>query len=130
MARFDDNDRRLLPGSAEEQSTSTENESYFLETEGPEGADEYYELPAGAPTMLWSILSLLCSLLSIGLCFLYYVSLPIALLAVLFSVVSRKKLGFFDKKSVFGLIVGIFGIVFGLFGLVVDVTGVLDDLIV
>ena len=128
--RFDDNDRKLLPGEVgESANTDPSEESYFLDTDGPEGSDEFYELPSQSASMIWSILSVVCSVLSLALCSMFYLSIPVAILAVGFALLSRKKLGFFDKKSIFGLIIGIFGIVFGVFSMILDLTGVLDKLL-
>ncbi len=90
---------------------------------------EYYSLPEERPSMLWSILSLVFSILSVLLSPIYYIGIPLAVAAIAMAMISGKGLGYFDKMSVLGLIIGIFGAVFGVFALVVDISGVLDGLI-
>ena len=84
---------------------------------------EYYALPAKSVSMIWSVISLVLAILSVLLCPLYYVGIILAVAAVVFAVVSSRKLGFFDKMSIFGLIIGIFGVIFGVFICVLDLTG-------
>ena len=90
--------------------------------------EEYYELPLslGARKRFCSLASLILGALSILLCFLYYVSIPLAILAVIFAFVSRKNFGFFDKITLIGIIFGLVGAVFGISALVLDLVGVLD----
>ena len=91
---------------------------------------EYYELPDSpdARRRGWSVISLFSGILAVLLCSVYYVGIPFAILSVVASLVSRRKLGYFDGLSLSGLLVGIVGCVFCSFALVVDVTGVLDAL--
>ena len=42
------------------------------------------------------------------------------ILSVVFAVVSRKTIGYFDGLAVAGLIIGIFGIVFGVSNMILD----------
>ena len=116
-----------------EEDTQIEYESYTESEENNTYQDEpeCYDLPKSKSqrTMGWSLLSLILSLLSVALCSFWYVSFPLAVGAVVFAVISRRKLGYFDKMSVFGLIVGIVGFVFSAFSLFVSLSGVLDGLI-
>ncbi len=93
--------------------------------------EEYYELPTSlkARTRVWSVVSVLLGIISVLLCPFYYVSLPIAVAAIITAVVSQRLLGYFDGLAVGGLIIGIVGAVFGVFSLVINLTGVLDALI-
>lgn len=108
-----------------------ENEEAVLDKTADEGdvSDEYYSLPAEHPSMIWSILSLAASILSVLLSPIYYAGIPLAAAAISMAIISSKKLGYFDKMSVVGLVIGIFGAVFGIFSIVLDVSGVLDGLI-
>ena len=101
------------------------------ETVVEEAEEERYEFPEGSGrhSMIWSVLSLLASVLSVVLCTFYYLALPLSVMGVIFALVSRKSLGYFDKMSLFGIIIGIFGFVFGIFSMIMDLTGMLDKLI-
>jgi len=92
--------------------------------------NEYYELPDEPQkrNRLWSVISIAAAVLSVILCSFYYVSLPLAAVAIVGALISRRMLGYFDGLSLAGLFVGLVGIVFGAFSLIVDVTGVLDAL--
>ncbi len=65
-------------------------------------------------TMLYSVLSLACGVaaLILGCCGGWF-GLGIGALAIAFSIISRCHLGYFDVKSVIGLVLGIAGAVFG-----------------
>ena len=88
-------------------------------------SDDFYTLPADPRrrSRIWSVLSLLSSVLSVLLCSFYYVSLPLALLGIVFSLISRRTRGFFDGIAVGGLIVGISGAVFGIFSMILNLSG-------
>ena len=63
----------------------------------------------------WSIASLLVSIASLlCCCFVDWLGMVLGALAIVFALISRKNIGYFDGLSLAGLIVGIFGIVFGL----------------
>lgn len=130
---FDENDN--LPKSLPDEAPENDEIDYEEYTDQKEGSYqeevEYYDLPASPKerSMGWSLLSLALSVLSVALCAFWYVSFPLAVGAVVFAVISRRKLGYFDKMSVFGLIVGIVGFVFSAFSLFVSISGVLDGLI-
>lgn len=63
---------------------------------------------------IWSLVSLISAVLSVGLCFLPWLGLVFGILSVVFAVISRNNIGYFDTLGLAGLIVGIFGIVFGI----------------
>ena len=69
-------------------------------------------------TRTFSIVSLIAAVLSIILCFLPTLGIIFGVLAVSFSLFSRKRLGYFDGFSLAGLILGIIGIVFSAFALI------------
>ena len=62
----------------------------------------------------WSVVSLALGILSVLSLFVSWLSLTSGLLAVGCGLISRKNLGYFDKLSVAGIIVGIFGCVFAI----------------
>ncbi len=73
-------------------------------------------------TMGWSVASLVAGILSVVCCCFGYTGVIFGIAAVVFSAVSRKKLGYFDGMSIAGLILGIFGFVFGISMLVMTFT--------
>ena len=88
---------------------------------------EFYAVPAAVGNLLFSVLSLLCAVLSVVLFAFFYIGgIIAAVAAIALAVLSSRKLGFFDRMALFGLIFGLFGLVFGIFSMVVDITGVLD----
>lgn len=71
-------------------------------------------------TMGWSVVSLVTGILSVICCCLGWTGLVFGAAAIIFAVVSRKTLGYFDGLSIAGLILGIFGVVFG--GVILGIT--------
>ena len=63
---------------------------------------------------VWSLVSLICAVFSVCLCFLPWLGLVFGILSLVFAIVSRNNIGYFDSLCLWGLIVGIFGIVFGI----------------
>ena len=63
---------------------------------------------------LYSVISLASSALSVLFAFLSlsWIALILSALGIVFAIVSRKNLGYFDNISLWGLIIGIFGAVF------------------
>jgi ABC-type lipoprotein release transport system permease subunit len=51
----------------------------------------------------------------------------LAILAIIFAIVSRRNLGYFDGFSVAGLVIGIFGLVFSLFVGFLAVSGIITE---
>ena len=66
---------------------------------------------------LYSVISVSLSGLSVLLCFFPWVGLILGSLGILFAIISRKNIGYFDKISIAGIIIGIFGFVFAVMGL-------------
>ena len=116
--------------SGDSREESSENEkaqetAYDILKEADEA--EFYSLPNEKGNLLWSVLSLLAALGSAVLfAFTYVGGLIAAAVAIALSVVSSRKLGFFDRMALFGLIFGIFGMVFGAFSMALDLFGVLE----
>lgn len=82
---------------------------------------------------IWSVGSLVIGILSVLCCCLEWPGAIFGVLAIVFSIISRKKLGYFDGLSIAGLILGICGVVFSVcmivFGYVIETTGFYDELI-
>ena len=68
----------------------------------------------------WSVASIAVAVASVICCCLPWFGLVCGILAVVFAVVSRKAIGYFDNLAIAGLIVGIFGIVFGVSNMVLN----------
>lgn len=94
-----------------------EGESFEVtpDMESKSSDDRYYEVFEKSKTksMVWSVLSLVFGIVSVALSATGFVTLILGVLAVVFAVVSRVKLGYFDTKTIVGMTLGIFGIVFG-----------------
>ena len=69
----------------------------------------------------FAIASMVLGIVAIVCCCFYYVGLVAAVLAIVFSVISRVRMGYFDGFAVAGLIMGIIGLVFGVAILIVEV---------
>ena len=99
------------------------NETKKGEQEAPEGESDYaYKkvMPKKQNRRTWSVVSLALAVLSVLLFRVPWAGLILGLLAVGCAALSRKNLGYFDKLSLAGLIIGIFGIVFALSGLLLS----------
>ena len=91
---------------------------------------EYYTVPMENGNLLWSAVSVLFAVFSVVLFAFFYIGAIIsAVIAIIFSLIASRKLSFFDRMALFGLIFGIFGLVFGGFSMLIDLTGVLDGFI-
>ena len=90
-------------------------------------SDEYYELPLAikSRSLIWAVLSLIAGILSLVLCPIYYVSFILSACSAVFSLMSRHNLGFFEKYSIIGLILGIMGFVCGVFSFVANMIGII-----
>ena len=67
----------------------------------------------------FSITSMVLGIVSVLCCCLGWTGLIFGAAAIVFAIVSRKSLGYFDGMSIAGLVVGIFGVCFGVLMLVV-----------
>lgn len=147
MDRKDDfrNDRDVeessLPASYEEKdsdgkSADSAPESYYHDITTPpaEGEDRYYEIfeKTKHKTRGFSVAAMTLGIISVLCCCFGWVSLVLGIAAIVFSVISRVTLGYFDGMCIAGLILGIFGVVFGSSMLIMDmliVRGVFDEYI-
>ena len=94
------------------------------EEQSSEGENEYvYKtvMDGKHNSRIWSVASLIIAVISLLCCCLGWASLIMAVIAIVFAVVSRKNIGFFDGVGLAGLIVGIFGAVFSLTFLLAEV---------
>ena len=114
-------ERLLTAGGEEEVAEEVENENENTVS------DEYYELPLAikSRTLLWSMVSFVLGALSLSLCLFYYISIPFAIASVIFSMVSRRNLGFFEKYSIMGLVFGLMGAVASAFCLIASSIGLM-----
>ena len=73
----------------------------------------------------WSVASFVLSLISVVCCCAWYISGFLAIIGIIFAIVSRKNLGYFDELGIAGLILSIFGLVFALFVGFLAVSGIM-----
>jgi hypothetical protein len=65
----------------------------------------------------WSVASLSVSVISLlCCCFVDWLGLVLSALSIVFALISRKNIGYFDGLAIAGLIIGIAGMVFGVGG--------------
>ncbi len=78
--------------------------------------EEYYDLPQAIRkrTRLWSVIAFAAAIIAILLCHFYYVGFVFVIAAIVFAIISRRTLGYFDNMTVFGIIGGAVGIVFNI----------------
>ena len=65
-------------------------------------------------TLGWSVASLVMGIVSLSTCLFGWASIVFGVIAIAFAIISRFSLGYFEGKSIIGLILGIFGTVFGI----------------
>lgn len=75
--------------------------------------DEIFDI-SKPKTMGFSIASMILGILSVVCCCLTWGGLIMGILAIVFAVISRVSLKYFDGMTIAGLILGIFGTVFGI----------------
>ena len=106
-----------------EESAAEETAEDILRTVTDDG--EYYAVNAENGNLLWSAASIIFAVLSVVLFSFFYIGAIIsAAVAITLSVIASRKLGFFDRMALFGLIFGIFGAVFGIFSMIIDLSGI------
>ncbi len=82
----------------------------------------------------WSLASLIVSIASlICCCFVSWLGIVLSSFSIVFAIISRKNIGYFDGLSLAGLIIGIFGIVFGaasiILAFLMESSGIYDELL-
>ena len=111
------------PTLSEEPTTESEPVSE------PTAVYEESELPFEKPkTVVFSIVSLVLSVVSLVYGFSGFIGAIFGVCAIVFAIISRAHLGFFDKKTILGLILGIVGTIFGVFIGIIDLTGIFSAL--
>lgn len=65
-----------------------------------------------SPTRLWSVISLILSVIAFALSFLGWPGIACGILGLSMAIVSRKMLGYFDKITLGSIIASIFAVVF------------------
>ena len=94
---------------------TTEEDSLLPAERAADSEGTYTKLTKkGKPkTLLWSLLSLILAILSVAFSIFGWAGVILGVCAIIFSIIGRKGLGFFNGFTIAGLLTGIFGIVFG-----------------
>ncbi len=69
----------------------------------------------------FAIASMILGILSILCCCFTYIGIALSIIAIVFAVVSRVRMGYFDGMAIAGLVLGIIGFVFGVSILIIDI---------
>ena len=69
---------------------------------------------------LFSVISIIFAILSVGLCFIPALGIILGLVAMGLGVLSRRNIGYFDGLSLGGIITSIFGVVFSISAILLD----------
>ena len=90
------------------------NEEFNKNTNSQDDGEYVYKtvLEGKKNSRLWSVLSLVFSIVSIICCCVPWTGAILGVISIVFAIVSRVSIGYFDGLSIAGLIVGIFGVVF------------------
>ena len=90
---------------------------YNNENPFEEKNDDYiYQMVTGRgrrKTYGWSVASMVCGIISVICCCTGYAGVIFGILAIVFAIISRKILGYFDGMAIAGLVLGIIGTVLG-----------------
>ena len=93
-----------------------ENESTALAEVKPDNeADRAFAIvnEKGKPkTLIWSVVALICGIVSLVLSTLGWAGLIVGVVAIIFAVVARVKMGYFNSYIIAALICSIFGFIF------------------
>ena len=102
------------------EEDSSSDDSYYgkytggTSDSGEENGYAYKTVMDGVPrSRAWSVASLVLGILSVLCCCVAYGGLVMGVLAIVFAVISRRNLGYFDGMAIAGLVLGIIGTVFG-----------------
>ena len=108
-----------------EQAAFDEDAFYRSSAPAAEDISGIVENLSKPRSMLYSILSLVCAIVSVLICCCGgWFGLGLGALAIAFSVIARRHLGYFDGMAIAGLVLGICGV---LFGAAMAVVGILID---
>ena len=93
-----------------------ENESTALAEVKPDNeADRAFAIvnEKGKPkTLIWSVVALICGIVSLMLSTLGWAGLIVGVVAIIFAVIARVKMGYFNSYIIAALICSIFGVIF------------------
>ena len=128
MSEYDYEEKALPP--ADSDVISEEYEEVDGKREEDKSSEDYYELPKAESSrnMIWSVIAIVLGILSIPACGVYALGLVLSCLAIGSALLSRYRLGYFDRWSVYGLFFGIMGAVCGIFALIVTEMGIFDHI--
>lgn len=120
--------------NSEEESFGFEGESFHQYEEKEERYHPDYAFEAlgdlSRPrTQAYSIASLVFGILSLVCCCTGWLGLVLGVLGIVFSVVSRRHLGYFDSMAIAGMTCGIVGAVMGLMLVILSVSGIIEDIV-
>ena len=93
-----------MNGNGYNQNPFENGDDYLFRTVNPNGRRKTYG---------WSVASLVCGIISVVCCCIGYGAVVLGILAVVFSILSRKNLGYFDGMAIAGLVLGIVGFILG-----------------
>ena len=94
-----------MNGNGYNNNPFDDGNDYLFKTVNPNGRRKTYG---------WSVASLVCGIISVLCCSLGYGAIVFGVLAIIFSSISRKNLGYFDTMAVAGLVLGIMGFILGI----------------
>ena len=101
------------------------NDQNLNQSAGTPGGETVNAAPeanaAKKPSRVWSVLSFILAILSIICCCNSWIPLILGAVAIVFAIISRSKLGYFDGLGIAGLIIAIFGVVFSLAGILIGI---------
>ena len=91
-----------------------ENDFYQAQAPAAEDISGVVENLSQPRTRIYSVVSLVTGIISVLICCCGgWIGLGLGVVSIVFSVISRRHLGYFDGLSIAGLVVGICGAVFG-----------------
>lgn len=93
-----------MNGNGYNQNPFENGDDYLFRNVNPNGRRKTYG---------WSVASLVCGIISVVCCCIGYGAVVLGILAVVFSILSRKNLGYFDGMAIAGLVLGIVGFILG-----------------
>lgn len=91
-----------------------DNDFYQDKTQDGEEINLEELMPQKSNRRVWSVAALIISICSVLCCCLPGLGIALGVFAVIFALISRINLGYFDKISIGALIMGAFGIAFGI----------------
>lgn len=89
-----------------------EHNNNFYQNSGGSSDNYTYTVLTRPKSRVWSVLAIMSSMIGLFCCCSTgYIGLGLGILGIIFAIISRKSLGYFDTTSIFAIIFGIFGIV-------------------